>query len=133
MKIRNGFVSNSSSSSFIVAGKRLNTLKEIKEAINKGGCVNVVTDDFGSDGYYYLNYLENEDVFDKYFDKAINNFWWSFWEVFQEAENIRLDDLVKIIDEKGYDFDKVEIFQMEADYHKPKDLEEFILEKLKER
>ncbi len=98
MKIRNGFVSNSSSSSFVLIAKKLELPEEIMESALKGNKILVRTTEHDSDG--------SEIAFD-YYDienQVRDNFDWlflycDFLEIkkkIEEDEEYEIRDLLKL-------------------------------------
>lgn len=125
MKMRNGFVSNSSSSSFIVVGKRLYSLEDVHKVLEKGRPVRIETNSWGSDGLYYLNYAKHKDLFNNYFEELLNYADWYFWEVFYEQEGpLSMKEILGKMSKD--DLEDIEIFNIEADYHEPYDIAEFV-------
>jgi hypothetical protein len=125
MKMRNGFVSNSSSSSFIVVGRRLRSLEDVHRILKKGGAIRAETNRWGSDGLYYLNYANHKDLFNNYFEELLSYADWSFWEVFYEQESpISMKEILNKMSKD--DLEDIEIFNIEADYHEPYDIAEFV-------
>ena len=125
MKMRNGFVSNSSSSSFIVVGRRLRSLEDVHKVLEKGGAIRAETNSWGSDGLYYLKYANHKDLFNNYFEELLSYADWDFWEVFYEQESpLYMKEILGKISKD--DLEDIEIFNIEADYHEPYDIEEFV-------
>ena len=108
MKIRNGFVSNSSSSSFVVIGKEMSA-----EEAKKEDSIFALTKVWGSEGVYAKFDISNEEI-----EKLENsNVYVSYYKVVQRSsdESITLD--VESINEAAKNGDKLQVVSGEMDYY----------------
>lgn len=119
MKIRIGFVSNSSSSSFIIIGTRLNckeSREQAEELISKGKLYAYAGDEYDSEGAdFFLFTKEMLDSYEKYGPKS-HIYFYNVQCMFEEPGKIKKDEI------EGDDFN---IFCMEISYHICQTLEEF--------
>lgn len=119
MKNRQGFISNSSSSSFAILGKQL-SVSELERLVNED---KNVLDHIKCIGKYLC---EGQDVFD--LTEEMYN-WVMTHEVTPELKFVYViyhgseEGIIKKSDIK---FEEFQIFSGEEDYHETKDLETFI-------
>ena len=111
MKIRTCFVSNSSSSSCVIIGKRIN-YKDVLQIMAEGRDVYVLGDYLcdGSDLFKLTEEMANAAKRNRWDIGAA-----SFWEVYEYGEEISLENAPR---------DMV-AFGMELDYHTTEGLDEF--------
>lgn len=121
MKIRNGFVSNSSSSSFLVVAKRINTVEELRNAKNP---FLYGWDSYGdAPPFIELNKEKVEYLINNlYIPINRNNNIGMLLDVAEtHEEEVELKKLKEILPE----FDDFIVTVIECEYHSPDEMEEF--------
>ena len=115
MKIRNGFVSNSSSSSFIVIGRKIYN-HDVKKEVQKGKDIYCIGDCFGDGEDFFQITDEMARILPDFYYKDIE-----FVEVF--ATN---SYELKYKDFKDVEFtEDTTIFSIEGDYHYTQTAQDF--------
>lgn len=121
MKIRNGFVSNSSSSSFVIMGKSISIsdIEDMKTRM-KEGTIFAVGRERG-EGIDIVKVNENIKYFKKY-PQIIETFSYYMGMPFRE-ETFRKEELINKI--KNIPFDEIEIYEFDKSYHCSETEEDF--------
>lgn len=127
MKVRNGFVSNSSSSSFLLIGERI-AVEDAPLLIDKGENIIFIGGDLG-DGKDVIENITNEHV--KFISKHMDIYSYALYKPWLSNnsegwdEGISVELLKKTINNIPDDINEIEIFRIRKDYHCHDDINEF--------